>query len=162
MASRRSVVLDDAVAALEAPTATDLQTGATYTQPAGLSVFRTRKAALKSGNLPAIVVRRIQEENARVAGGHKDRRAFLFGAECLVGAADDGETVEDALDAITSWAVQAICNAAALQGGTGAIAVSTRDVLTKWEEADSDQVYGQALIGFSSDYITAAGNPDAA
>lgn len=162
MASRRSAVLDAAFNALDASTATDLVTRATYTKPAGLSVFRTRKAALASGDLPAIVVRRIQEESTRAANAHKDRRAFLFGAECLVGEPDDGETVEDALDLVTSWAVQAICNTQSLQGGMGCLAVETRDVLTKWDEADSDAVYGRAMVGFSADYITAAGNPDAA
>lgn len=151
MASRRSAILDAAVTALDA-----------VGKPTGVTVFRTRTAALEAEDLPAIVVRRVQEESSRQAAGHKDRRSFLFAVECFVGVASQGETVEDAIDTLTSWAVQAIAAATSLQGGTGALAHSTRDVLTKWEESDTDAVYGRATVGFLSDYITAAGNPDAA
>jgi hypothetical protein len=162
MASRRSQIMDAAFAALGAATVTDLVTGATYTKPAGLTVLRTRVSALKASDLPAIALRWQQEETVRGAAGHKDRRSFLLAADCLVGAATAGETVEDALDVVTSWASQAISNTASLQGGTGALAHSTREVLIKWDESDSDAVYGRAIVGFLSDYITAAGNPDAA
>jgi hypothetical protein len=162
MASRRTAVMDAAFSALGAATATDLVTGATYTKPVGLSVYRTHPAPLKAADLPAVVIRRAQEENSRQAGGHKDRRQFLIAVDCFVGAATSGETVEDALDLVTSWAVQAISNTASLQGGRSALAHATHEVLTKWEESDTDAVYGRATIGFSCDYITAAGNPDAA
>jgi hypothetical protein len=162
MASRRTAIMDAEFAALTASTATDLVTGATYTKPAGLTVFRTHPASLKAADLPAIVIRRAQEESERSAAGHKDRRTFLTAADCYVGAATAGETVEDALDFLTSWVVQAISNTASLQGGTGCLAISTRDVLTKWDESDTDAVYARASVGFASDYLTAAGNPDAA
>lgn len=162
MASRESQILDAAFSALGASTATDLITSATYTKPASLSVFRTRRSPLEEGDLPAVCIRRAQEEVTRVAGGHKDRRAFLFAADCYVATAAAGETLEDALDAVRSWAVQAISNTASLQGGTGSLAVSTREVLTKWEESDTNAAYARASVGFSADVITAAGNPDAA
>jgi hypothetical protein len=161
MASRRSQIMDAAFTALGAATATDLITGATYTKPASLTVLRTRVSSLKSTNLPAIALRWQQEETQRQAGGHKDRRSFLLAADCLVGAATQGETVEDALDVLTTWAVRAISNVASLQNGTGKLAVSTREVLIKWDESDLDAVYGRAIVGFVADYITAAGNPDA-
>jgi hypothetical protein len=161
MASRRSQIVDAIVTALSAATATDIYSGATYTKPASLDVFRTHPAALKAGDLPAICVRLAQEE-ATKPNTYKARRALAVRVDCLVGAADDGETVEDALDALTSWAVQAIGNTATLHGGTGALAHATTEVITKWEESDTDAVYGRAAIGFSVDYITAAGNPDSA
>jgi hypothetical protein len=162
MPSRRAQILDAVFAALGASTATDLATGATYTKPAGLSVYRTRAAALAAGDLPAICILRVEEENTRGAGGHKDRRRFLFGVEAMADAATDGKTAEDALDPLTSWATQAISNIAALQGGTGALAHSTVEAVTKWDDSDTDAVYVRARVGFHSDYITAAGNPDAA
>lgn len=161
MASRRTAIMDAAFAALSASSATDAA-GTVYPKPTSLTVFRTHPAALKAADLPAIVVRRAQEESALKAGGYKAQRSFYLAVDCYVGAATAGETIEDALDLLTSWAVLAIVNTASLQGGTGALAISTRDVLTKWEESDTDAVYGRATIGFLSDYITAAGNPDAA
>ena len=162
MASRRTAIMDAEFAALSASTATDLVTGATYSKPVGLTVLRTHPASLKAADLPAVVIRRAQEESTVGAGGHKARRTFLVAVDCYVGAATAGETIEDALDALTSWVVQAISNTQSLQGGTGCLAVSTRDVLTKWDESDTDAVYARASVGFASDYITAAGNPDAA
>lgn len=162
MASRRTLILDAEFNALSASSATDLINGQTYTKPVGLTVLRTHPADLKPADLPCVVVRRAEETNQSQAHGYKSRRQFLTAVDCFVGAASAGETVEDALDAITSWVVQAITNVQALQGGTGCLAISTRDVLTKWQEADSDAVYARATIGFASDYITAAGNPDAA
>lgn len=162
MASRRSQIMDAAFNALSAATAADLATGATYTKPVGLTVYRTRAAALASGNLPAQCLRYVEEENNRGAGGHKDRRKFLFGVESLVSTATDGETSEDAMDPLTSWAVQAISNTQSLQGGTGALAISTIEAITKWDDSDTDADYRRAMTGFHSDYITAAGNPDAA
>lgn len=161
MASRRSQILDAMVAALGASTATDLYAGTTYTKPTGLTVFRTHPSALKAGDLPAVAVSCVQEDT-KPATSYKARRALAVRVDCLVGAAAEGETVEDALDAITSWAVQAVMNTATLLGGTGMLANGTTEVITKWEESDTDAVYGRAAIGFLVDYITAAGNPDAA
>lgn len=162
MASRRSQILDAMVTSLSAATITDLASGATYTKPAGLTVLRTRPSALSADDLPAIVVRYVQEENTLAAGRHKARRALLVSAHCFVGAVSAGETVEDALDALTSWTVQAVMNTATLRGGTGMLANDTVEALTKWDETDSDAVYGRAAVGFHVDYITAAGNPDTA
>jgi hypothetical protein len=162
MASREAQVMDAAFAAIGASTATDLVTGVTYTKPAGLTAYRTRRSPFGEEDLPAVAMRRVQEDTTRVAGGHKDRRAFLFGVDCYAVASSDGEAAEDALDVVRSWVIQAISNVAALQGGTGSLAVSTREVLTKWEESDTNALYLRATVGFSADIITAAGNPDAA
>lgn len=161
MASRRSQIIDAMVNALSASTATDINSSATYTKPGGLTVLRTHPSALEAGDLPAVIVSYLHEE-AKPAAGYKARRSLSVRVDCLVGSATEGETAEDALDAVTSWAVQAVMNTATLLGGTGKLANGTTEVITKWEESDTDAVYGRAAIGFLVDYITAAGNPDAA
>ena len=149
MASRRSQIVDAIVTALD---------GAG--KPVGLTVYRTRADALKAANLPAVVVSRVQEEAHRGDGprGYKARRSLSIRVDCYVSTTTDGETSEDALDPLTSWAVQAVMADPTL----GGLANNTNEVATQWSVSDTDAVYAHALVGFAVDYITAAGNPDAA
>jgi hypothetical protein len=78
--------------------------------------------------------------------------------DCYVATSTDGETSEDALDPLTSWVVQAVMADPSL----GNLAISTNEVATQWTTEDTNKVYAHAYVGFVVDYLTAAGNPDAA
>jgi hypothetical protein len=129
-------------------------------KPVGTTVYRTRAAALADANLPAVVISRVQE--SAVAGpGHsnyKARRNLHVRVDCYVATSTDGETSEDALDPLTSWVVQAVMADPSL----GNLAISTNEVATQWTTEDTNKVYAHAYVGFVVDYLTAAGNPDAA
>ena len=149
MASRRSDLMDALYTALN---------GAG--KPVGLTVYRTHAAVLADANLPALVLSRVQEETARGDGprGYKARRHLSVKVDCFVATATDGETSEDALDPLTSWAVQAVMADPTL----GGLANNTQEAATQWTTSDTNKVYAHAWVGFVIDYITAAGNPDAA
>jgi hypothetical protein len=95
----------------------------------------------KAESAPAIIVRRVQEEVIARAGGYKDPPRVDVRVECRVGSADDGETLEDALDPLTSWAVQACSNRHAARRHRHARRTDARN-LTEMGGADTDAVYG--------------------
>jgi X-X-X-Leu-X-X-Gly heptad repeat protein len=134
-------------------------------KPSGLTVTRSRTTPFaKADLLPAgkVIVYRTTEEVMARASNYKTRRALTVRCECRVAATDDGETLEDALDPLTSWVVQAVQGVATLQGGTGMLADKCIELTTQWAVADEDAVYGAAAVDFRIEYITAAGNPDTA
>lgn len=148
MASRRSQIVDAIVTALNA-----------VGKPTGVTVYRTRDAALADAQLPAIVVSRVQEEVARGDGprGYKVRRTLRVQVDCFVATSTDGEPSEDAMDPLTSWVVQAVCADPTL----GGLADNINELGTSWTLVDSNAVHAHAASLFGIDYITAAGNPDA-
>lgn len=129
-------------------------------KPVGLTVYRTRGAPLADANLPAVVLSRVQEETSRGDGpfGYKARRHFTVRVDCFVATSTDGEPSEDALDPITSWVVQAVMADPSL----GNLANNTQEAATSWTLSDTNSVHAHAWVAFQIDYITAAGNPDAA
>jgi len=131
-------------------------------KPVGVTVHRSKTAPFAKAELPAIVVYRITEEIAARVGVQVVKRAMTVRCECRVAATTDGEPLEDALDPLTSWAAQAVLALTTLQGGRGALADKCNEVGTSWAVADEDAVYGAGAIDFRIEYITAAGNPDAA
>jgi hypothetical protein len=149
VASRRSQILDAVVTALDAAG-----------KPTGVTVSRTRANPLEDAELPAMVVARVQEIAPRGDGsrGYKAKRVLTVRVECRVVAATDGETLEDALDPLTSWAVVALMTDPTF----GGLAVNTQETVTQWATADAHAVHGAAAVDFEITYITAAGNPDAA
>jgi X-X-X-Leu-X-X-Gly heptad repeat protein len=155
VASRRAAIVDAVFAAVN---------GAG--KPVGVTVHRSKTAPFAKSELPAIVVYRTVEELIVPADGrmnpYKARRALTVRVECRASSSTDGETLEDALDPLTSWAVQAVKGVASLQGGTGALADRCTEVGTTWAVADEDAVYGAAAVDFRIEYLTAAGNPDSA
>jgi hypothetical protein len=159
MASRRSLVVDAVYNAVNASTATNALLGATYTKPVGVTVHRSKTVPIEADALPAMVVYRVAEEILSRDGprGHKVKRGLRVRIECRVGTTADGETLEDALDPQTSWAVQAVMADPTLGGVTDYV----QEVSTDWAVADANKVYGAAAVDFLIPYITAAGNPDA-
>jgi hypothetical protein len=148
MASIRSAILDAVYAAVNAGG-----------KPAGVTVYRTRDAALADAQLPAIVLTRVQEDVVRGDGprGYKVRRTLRVQVDCYTATATDGETSEDALDPITSWVVQAVMADPTL----GGLAHNSNELATSWTLEDRNSVHAHAAVVFGLEYITAAGNPDA-
>jgi hypothetical protein len=149
MASRRSLVVDAIVAALGA-----------VGKPVGTTVHRSRTTPIEADGLPAMVVYRLSESILKTDGprASKVKRGLVVRVECRAAAATDGETLEDALDPLTSWAVAGVLADPTLGGLTD----SVQEQGTQWATADTNLVYGAAVVDFLVPYITAAGNPDAA
>lgn len=160
MASRRALVVDAIYTAVNAASVSNALLGATYTQPVGVTVHRSKTVPIEADQLPAMVVYRVAEEIIGRDGprGHKVKRGLRVRVECRVGTAADGETLEDALDPLTSWAVQAVMADPTL----GGVSDSVQEVSTEWATADANKVYGAAAVDFLVPFITAAGNPDTA
>jgi hypothetical protein len=133
-------------------------------KPVGVTVHRSKTAPFAKAELPAIVVYRVVEELVDPAklSTYVARRAMTVRCECRVSSASDGETLEDALDPLTTWVVTAVKGITSLQGGRNALADSCVEIGTTWAVADEDAVYGAAGVDFRIEYLTAAGNPDAA
>lgn len=159
MASRRAAVVDAIFAAVNAATVTNALLGATYTKPAGVTVHRSKTVPIEADQLPAMVVYRVAEEILTRDGPrpNKVKRGLRVRVECRAATSADGETLEDALDPMTSWAVQAVMASPTLGGLTDHVL----EVSTDWAVADSNKVYGAAAVDFLVPFITAAGNPDA-
>jgi hypothetical protein len=159
VASRRAQVVDAIYTALNAASVVD-RSGATHTKPVGLNVHRSKTVPIESDQLPAQVVYRVAEEIIGRDGprGWKVKRGLRVRVECRAATAADGETLEDALDPQTSWAVQAVMADPTLGGLTD----NVQEVGTEWATADANKVYGAAAVDFLVPYITAAGNPDTA
>ena len=160
MASRRSLAVDAIYNAVSAANVTNALLGATYTKPVGLNVHRSKTVPIEADALPAAVVFRVAEEIISRDGprGWKVKRGLRVRVECRAATAADGETLEDALDPITSWAVQAVMADPTLGGLTDYVL----EAGTEWASADANKVYGAAVVDFVIPFITAAGNPDAA
>ncbi len=144
MASRRNDVIAAVVAALG---------GAG--KPAGTTVERYRTMPITTAGL-WILVYPIAEnvERAPTKSGRLARRSLVVRCECSA----QGEPVDEQLDPLVLWAVQALMADPSL----GGVAINVQEELVQWEAADDDKVYGRAAVDFTIDYQTAAADPSAA
>jgi hypothetical protein len=127
-------------------------------KPPAVTVHRTRARPITADQLPAIVVYRINEPTRRFDGEHggvADRR-LIVRCECRVKLLDDGAALDDALDVLTSWVVQAVMQDPTL----GGLTENCQEEDTKWVAAEANVVYGAALVDFSIPYLTLAVDPD--
>lgn len=147
MASRRALIVEAIATALG---------GAT--KPADVTVHRSRTLPITSDQLPAMAAYRTTEAVERGDGprGYKVRRRLRVRVECRVATAADGATLDDAMDPLTTWAVQAVMSDVTL----GGLAHNIHEVSTQWLAEDADQVYGAAAVDFDVEYITSASDPE--
>lgn len=147
MSSIRSQIIAAMKSALDAPE-----------KPTGLSVHRTKTRPITADKLPAIVIYRLQEPTERRDGrfGEVAERQLHVRCECRVKLHVDEDALDDALDSVTSWAVQALMADPTL----GGLAENIQEVNTNWVAAEANQVYGAALLDFAVTYQTLAADPD--
>lgn len=148
MPSRRDAIIADVVSVLGG-----------VGKPSGLTVHRYRTRPLTAEQFPAIAVYPASEQSGRAPtrwAGLSDRTLKLV-CECRtsVGAS---ESVDEVLDELTTWVVQAVM-ADPTRGG---LAIETQDVEVTWAADEADRIYGGAAVVLEIRYLTAAGDPTAA
>jgi len=150
MASLRSQILDHLKGLLEAAG-----------KPAGLTVEVLRLQNLEGVNLPHALIRPAGE-TVELANPDSLRcpvvvRDLRVAVDCRA-AATEGQTVEDALDALLVWVTKSILADPRL----GARAITTEENSTEWAGEDSaDGTYALATITFTVRYRTKTNDQEA-
>ena len=150
MASLRSQILDHLKTLLEAPG-----------KPTGLTVEILRLQNLETVGLPHSILRPTGE-TVELANPDSLRcpvvvRDLRVAVDCRVGVAE-GQTVEDALDALLVWVTKAILADPRL----GALAIHTEENGTDWAGEDSaDGTLALATINFTVRYRTKTNDQEA-
>ena len=126
----------------------------TVYQPVGLSVVRYSTVTIKATYPTMIVYPRHDKQLERIGpeSAPMSDREFTLCVECRA----VGETVDEQLDPLIVWAVQALN----IDPTFGALATGLQQVQTVWEPGKNlDQVYGAAGVFFLVRYVTYAADP---
>lgn len=130
-------------------------------KPAGLTVHRHRTLPLEFDDLPATVLYLVDEQLPADAQQRVRRqvvrRTCTIALEHRVQLADEAQTIDQALDPLVSWGVQALVGSAAI----AALKATVLEVGTKWRASDDDASRGAATTFLTLEYFTAAADPTA-
>lgn len=130
-------------------------------KPAGVTVELLRLSNLEGVYLPSIIIR-ITGEDVSLARPDNDRcpvvdRSLRVVFECRAEAAE-GQTIEDAIDALTNWVTKAVQTDPRL----GGLAIGSRENSTEWQgEETADGTYALAVVTFTIRYQTKTNDQEA-
>lgn len=129
-------------------------------KPAGLTVERFRLAGLRPSSLPHTLLRpngeTVQRRNPENLRGVSVERRLTLRLEHRVEVAY-GQTVEEALDALTTWGTKALLSDPRL----GGLAVDISEESISWEGDDAEADFGLATQDFTIRYTTKTADQEA-
>lgn len=130
-------------------------------KPSGLTVELLRLGNMESVSLPHVLVRLI-DEDVELASPNNLRspvavRLLRLAIDCRA-AATGAQTIEDALDAITTWTTKAMLSDPRMS----TLAITTEETGTVWDgEETAGGTYALATVHFSIRYRTKTADQEA-
>lgn len=140
-----------------AATVTALQSGG---GPSGLTVKRFLLLNNEPSDLPLIAVRPIREDVVRAVANRNSplvERTMRVALDCRV-VAGSGQSVDQTLDPILTWATKKLINPAA--PSLGGLAIDVEEESLEWDGDDADQNYGRCTLTLKIRFKTKTEDPE--